>query len=156
MCTFSGAQIDVLLGKDTRTNVGKVKALSLDGVDASGRITTATIKGADGKAKTVTGPQLRQILGYDQLRSTLVSMKMLKDGSYEFRGRGWGHGMGMSQLGAVAMASAPYKKSYKDILLHYYVGVQIVPLSTVNLLTPIQASTPKFFTPTLPTAPRGS
>ncbi|MCW3059047.1 MAG: spoIID [Capsulimonas sp.] len=156
VCTFSGAQIDLLLGKDARTNVGKVKELTLDGVDASGRITTATIKGKDGKAKTVTGPQLRQILGYDQLRSTLVSMKVLQDGTYEFRGRGWGHGMGMSQVGAVAMASAPYKKNYKDILTHYYVGVQIVPLSTVKIDAPAQARAPKPLTKARPAAPRGS
>ncbi|BDI31706.1 hypothetical protein CCAX7_37570 [Capsulimonas corticalis] len=154
LCTFSGAQIEALLCKDDRTNVGKLKVLTIDGVDTSGRIATATVVGKDGKTKTVTGPQLRQILGYDQLRSTLVSMKVLQDGSYEFRGRGWGHGMGMSQLGAVAMASPPYRKSYKDILTHYYVGVQIVPLSTVKL-TPAQASAPKQFTQA-PAAPRGS
>ena len=38
-------------------------------------------------------------------------------------GRGWGHGIGMSQRGALGMAMAGY--SYRDILLHYYTGVVI-------------------------------
>lgn len=38
-------------------------------------------------------------------------------------GRGWGHGVGMSQMGAEGMARAGY--SFMDILRHYYTGVQI-------------------------------
>ena len=85
--------------------------------------------GADGTTKTVTGPQLRRILGYDVLRSTLVTMTVLPDGNYQFQGRGWGHGLGMSQEGAVAMASPPYRKTCTDILRHYYVGTTLAPAS---------------------------
>ncbi len=46
-------------------------------------------------------------------------------GSYQFNGKGWGHGMGMSPDGAVAMAGTPYRKSYREILTHYYVGAKI-------------------------------
>ena len=38
-------------------------------------------------------------------------------------GRGWGHGVGMSQRGAHGMALAGF--SYREILLHYYTGVEI-------------------------------
>ena len=38
-------------------------------------------------------------------------------------GRGSGHGVGMSQRGALGMALAGY--SYREILLHYYTGVDI-------------------------------
>lgn len=38
-------------------------------------------------------------------------------------GRGWGHGVGMSQWGAKAMAENGY--NYKDILLHYYSNVEV-------------------------------
>ncbi|MDQ0287281.1 stage II sporulation protein D [Desulfofundulus luciae] len=41
-----------------------------------------------------------------------------------FRGSGWGHGVGMSQYGALGMASQGY--SYQEILKYYYTGVQIV------------------------------
>ena len=39
-------------------------------------------------------------------------------GVYEFNGRGWGHGVGMSQWGAYNMAQQGYK--YEDILQYYY------------------------------------
>ena len=38
-------------------------------------------------------------------------------------GRGWGHGVGMSQRGAAGMALLGY--DYRAILLHYYTGVEI-------------------------------
>ena len=123
--TFTPAQIAALLARDPRTHVAQFVSLTIDDLDPSGRITTATIAGADGTLKTVTGPQLRQILGYDTLRSTRVVMTRTPGGSYRFDGKGWGHGMGMSQDGAVAMAGPPYRKSYREILTHYYVGAEV-------------------------------
>ena len=132
--TFASADVARLLARDPRTSVGQFVSLAIDGYDASGRITTATVSGADGTMKTVTGPQLRQILGYDVLRSTRVTLTMLPDGSYQFDGKGWGHGLGMSQDGAVAMASAPYRCSYTKILAHYYVGAELKHIGQVKTL----------------------
>ena len=135
--TFTAAQIAAALARDPRTKVSQFVSLSIDGLDASGRVTTATVAGADGTLKTVTGPQLRQILGYDVLRSTRVVMTRLPDGSYQFDGKGWGHGMGMSQDGAVAMAGPPYRKTYREILTHYYVGAKMAPDSSILAATPL-------------------
>ena len=38
-------------------------------------------------------------------------------------GKGFGHGVGMSQSGAMGMAKAGY--SYEEILEYYYQGIQI-------------------------------
>ncbi|MDA8442263.1 MAG: SpoIID/LytB domain-containing protein [Peptococcaceae bacterium] len=43
--------------------------------------------------------------------------------SYTFDGKGWGHGVGMSQWGAYGMAKAGF--DYKGILAHYYQGAQL-------------------------------
>jgi len=129
--TFTPTQIATLLSRDPRTHVSRFVSLTLDGLDASGRITTATVAGADGTLKTVTGPQLRQILGYDTLRSTRVVLTRIPGGSYKFDGKGWGHGMGMSQDGAVAMAGPPYRKTCSEILKHYYIGAKVVSDSAV-------------------------
>jgi stage II sporulation protein D len=43
--------------------------------------------------------------------------------AYNFEGRGWGHGIGMSQYGAKQMAEEGY--AYDEILKHYYTGVTI-------------------------------
>jgi len=131
--TFTPAQIAALLAKDTRTHVGRFLSLTIDGLDPSGRITTATVAGADGTLRTVTGPQLRQILGYDTLRSTRVVLTRTPGGSYKFDGKGWGHGMGMSQDGAVAMAGPPYRKTCSQILTHYYVGAKVISDSAIAL-----------------------
>ncbi len=129
---FTVAEVAAKLAKDPRTHVSTFVSLTLDGVDASGRITTATVSGADGTMRTVTGPQLRRILGYDSLRSTRVSLTMTPAGDYQFDGKGWGHGLGMSQDGAVSMASRPYNKTCQDILKHYYVGTAMMDISHVN------------------------
>lgn len=128
---FTQPELQALLNKDPRTRVSNFVSLSIDGFDASGRITTATISDNNGAMKTVTGPELRSILGYDTMKSTKVTLTVKANGDYVFHGNGWGHGFGMSQVGAIAMASAPYNKDYTDILTHYYVGVK---LSTVDEL----------------------
>lgn len=43
--------------------------------------------------------------------------------TYTFNGKGWGHGVGMSQWGAKGLAEAGY--SYRQIIKHYYTGVEI-------------------------------
>ena len=133
--TFTPVQLAQLLARDPRTRVGTFLSLAIDGLDASGRITTATVAGADGSLRTVTGPQLRQILGYDLLRSTRVTLTRTPTGDYRFDGKGWGHGLGMSQDGAVAMAEPPYRKGYLEILRHYYVGVQIASDTPFSRMT---------------------
>jgi stage II sporulation protein D len=46
-----------------------------------------------------------------------------ESGAYRFVGKGWGHGIGMSQEGAKGMAAAGF--SYADILRHYFPGCEI-------------------------------
>jgi len=46
--------------------------------------------------------------------------------SFVFSGSGWGHGVGMSQWGARGMAMAG--STFRDILLHYYPGVDLINL----------------------------
>ncbi len=134
--TFTPTQIAGLLGRDPRSAVAGFASLTVDGLDASGRVTTATVWGAGGASKTITGPQMRQILGYDVLRSTRLTLTRTAAGAYRFDGRGWGHGLGMSQDGAVSMAGAPYRKTYQQILKHYYVGTQLAALDTVSASLP--------------------
>ena len=138
--TFTPAQIAALLARDPRTRVSRFVSLTINGLDPSGRITTATVAGADGTRKTVTGPQLRQILGYDTLRSTRVILTRTSGGSYKFDGKGWGHGMGMSQDGAVAMAGWPYRKTCSQILTHYYVGAKVTSDKAVPAAQPLETA----------------
>ena len=42
---------------------------------------------------------------------------------FEFIGAGWGHGVGLCQIGAAVMGEEGY--NYDEILLHYYRGAEI-------------------------------
>lgn len=53
----------------------------------------------------------------------LISLQESKPTSFTFSGGGWGHGVGMSQWGAKGMADNGF--TYKEILTHYFTGVQV-------------------------------
>ena len=80
----------------------------------TGRIKTIKING-----KTFTGDDVCSRLG---LRSTYFSIKKT-DSSVVVINKGYGHGVGMSQYGAEAMALSGH--NYQEILKHYYRGVEI-------------------------------
>lgn len=80
----------------------------------SNRVSELTI---DGNA--FTGREVREKLG---LRSNDFSIKQ-KDDHLIFTTKGYGHGVGMSQYGANGMATDG--KDYKEILRHYYQGIDI-------------------------------
>ena len=99
--------------------VGRVRALVAKRRGSSGRIGVLAIQGD--KTVEVSGDvRIRRLLG--GLRSTLFEIK--RDGdSFVFRGAGFGHGVGMCQMGAIGMAGAG--KSEKQILGHYYRGTHL-------------------------------
>ena len=68
---------------------------------------------------TVTGRDVRQALG---LRSTMFTWEC-QGKEIIFSVRGYGHGVGMSQAGACAMAAAG--AAYEEILAHYYPGTTL-------------------------------
>jgi stage II sporulation protein D len=76
-------------------------------------------------ATTVNGYKFRGALG---LRDTLftITRAMSPDGkieSFTFQGRGWGHGVGLCQVGAYGMARTG--RTWEEILKTYYQGVEI-------------------------------
>lgn len=69
--------------------------------------------------KTLTGLKVREALG---LRSPVFSVSYA-NGLFTFTTKGYGHGVGMSQHGANALAKQG--KTYKEILAHYYPGTEL-------------------------------
>ncbi|WP_003542784.1 stage II sporulation protein D [Desulfotomaculum nigrificans] len=69
--------------------------------------------------KTYPATLLRELLN---LRSTRISWKLQGD-KITFITKGYGHGVGMCQYGAKGYAQ--HGKNYKEILKHYYTGVEI-------------------------------
>ena len=80
----------------------------------SGTVKTAMLGGT-----AVTGQELRSALG---LRSGAFTVTVEEEGLV-FRVKGWGHGVGMSQAGAVFLAKQG--AGYREILAHYYPGTRL-------------------------------
>ena len=110
MKTITKNETDIinLLGLEKLDNIEIIER------NGSGRV--EKIKLGD---KIYTGIELRNLLG---LRST--DFEIIKDNDIvSITTKGYGHGVGMSQYGAKGMAEEGY--NFRDILNHYYVGVQI-------------------------------
>jgi len=97
-------------------NVSTVSDFKIGKKGPSGRATEFTAGG-----QTVNAPEFRTTIGPDKLRSTLIDTVSVSGGKIIMAGKGWGHGVGMSQDGAKAMAQQGKKAS--DIITFYYKGV---------------------------------
>lgn len=87
----------------------------------SKRITKIIVK-REGDTLEIPAPEFRQLLGYDQLRSTNFWVKKEKR-TFSFAGIGWGHGVGLCQWGAKGLAEIG--ADYRSIIKYYYQGVEI-------------------------------
>ncbi len=96
----------------------------------SGRVGHLRLLGRDGATVEVHGLAVRWTL---DLPDTLFTAKRLEPASgggpgWLFSGRGWGHGVGLCQVGAYGMAVRGH--GYREILHHYYSGVRLERLET--------------------------
>ena len=89
---------------------------------ASGRIKRLLVKGS--RRSMVIGKELiiRRWLSESHLKSSAFEIR--REGSdFILEGHGWGHGVGLCQIGAAVMGARGY--NYKDILAWYYPGAEI-------------------------------
>ena len=108
----------------TRTGIDFGTIVALEAVERgpSGRIKYLRITGT--LREEVIGKELaiRKALSSSHLKSSAFEIEKSPDG-FVLKGRGWGHGVGLCQIGAAAMAAQGY--DYRQILSHYYVGAEI-------------------------------
>ena len=101
--------------------VQEVTDLAAGEVSPSGRLATVEVTTDSGPLK-IRANSLRMWLGATNMKSVLASIQKQEDG-YLFEGRGFGHGVGMSQWGAQGMAQGG--SAYEQILRHYYPGTEL-------------------------------
>jgi len=89
--------------------------------DRSGRLETIKIKDKEGE-KEIKSYKFRLALDPNMIRSTNFTIKITPKGVI-FKGKGWGHGVGMCQWGAFGMAKK--RARYKKILEFYYPEAKI-------------------------------
>jgi stage II sporulation protein D len=104
--------------------IGTIKDLRAVSRGSSHRVTDLEVVGTNGTAH-VRGGRIRSALG---LREQLFVIDREFDESgrvveFIFNGRGWGHGVGMCQVGAYGLAKQGW--SYEQILKAYYTGIEL-------------------------------
>lgn len=111
--TISASELGRLAG-----NIGTVKSVTAERLTPRGRVVSLKLVGDRG-TKSLTGKEFRQLL---QLRSSLFTITPV-DNYFYLVGRGFGHGVGMSQWGAHYLAQQGI--NYQSILGHYYQGTKL-------------------------------
>ena len=105
-------------------NIGQIRGLNAAGKSPSGRLLKVKVVAKNG-ATELKSNNFRIKVGATRLKSTLLKITPDRDGIL-FTGKGYGHGVGMSQWGANMMAKKGF--GYQDILKHYYQSIKIVAL----------------------------
>lgn len=123
---LSPGQVQARLGKWAR-GVGTLTDLRVVTRGASRRAIDIEVVGSQKNAH-VRGGRIRSALG---LREQLFVIDRKYDdqgrvSSFVFTGRGWGHGVGMCQVGAYGLAKQGL--SYEQILKAYYTGIEVTRL----------------------------
>lgn len=127
--TFTEAELKARLEtslEETDLSGDPADWLKIEERSASGTVTKMTAGGAE-----LSGAEFRRILSLRSANFTVEHSE--KGGTFSVTTKGSGHGVGMSQYGANAMANSG--KDYKEILLHYYGGAEIADMNDVALHT---------------------
>ena len=117
-------------GRKDLAGLGTVKAVSLAEANAAGRPTDFRITDKSGRSVTWEAEDMRRALregSKDLIKSSNVTVRV-SGGRVSFEGRGHGHGVGMCQYGAQAMAKAG--RGYREILERYYPSATVQRAST--------------------------
>ncbi len=121
----TGEDIARALGLGNRST--DLTDIRIGGKTGSGRVSNFILEFSGKERHIIKGNKMRLLLGPKDFRSLfLLSLdKMKKDDEliFTFTGRGYGHGVGMSQLGAREMALQGF--SFQQIIAFYYSGSRL-------------------------------
>ena len=130
--SYTQQEIAELIKHRSGIDFGAIKDLTPIARGTSGRLWKLKITGT--KRSLIIGKELeiRRTLSASHLYSSafVVSKEYGEDKetptSFTLNGAGWGHGVGLCQIGAAVMGQQGY--NYQQILLHYYTDANIKPL----------------------------
>ncbi len=103
------------------SGVGNIVSMQPEKTTKTGRVITMKVIGDSGQ-RVIGGEQIQRLLG---LKSTRFSIQKA-NGVFQVYGKGFGHGVGMSQWGAHNLARAG--ANYQQILYHYYQNASLAKL----------------------------
>ncbi len=112
-----------MIERKSGIRIGRLKALEPMERGGSGRIMKLRIVGEEGTLVVGKELEIRRLLSESHLRSSDFEAEVT-DCKVILHGKGWGHGVGLCQIGAAVMASEGY--AYDEILKHYYPGSELI------------------------------
>lgn len=115
--TFSKAEIAKAL-QTIGQNPGAYNEVQIVAKSDSGRVLTLRVGNA-----TVSAPAFRLALGSTKLKSTMIDSITISGNRVTFKGKGYGHGVGMSQWGAKGRAEQG--ANAEEIIKTYFQGVTV-------------------------------
>lgn len=119
--SFSKEELSSVLKNKMGVNPDPIDTVMVAKRGPSGRASLLKV----GKV-TVSAPELRIALGSMDMRSTLLTSFRVEGDKVIMSGKGFGHGVGLSQWGAHVMAKQG--KKHVEIINHYFKNVDIVKL----------------------------
>jgi len=99
-----------------------VSALTLKFLPQDERVSEVVVKIDDGETRAIKAQEFRDLLGFQDLRSTRFQMQQTSK-EFVFSGTGFGHGVGLCQWGSRNLAQQGLK--FQQILTHYYPGMAL-------------------------------
>ncbi len=125
---YTQEQLSQLVSGNLKEDFGAIKDLVPVETGRSGRISKLKIVGTKKTFTIGKELEIRRALSESHLYSSAFTVvrEDIVDGipqRFTLNGSGWGHGVGLCQIGAAVMGARGY--SYGDILLHYYHGAEI-------------------------------
>jgi len=119
-------QVQARLSRSAR-GIGQLVDLRVVDRGYSHRVTDLEVVGSSGTAH-VRGGRIRSALGLKE-QLFVIDREYDDNGNvteFVFKGRGWGHGVGMCQVGAYGLAKQGW--SYDQILKAYYTGIELTKM----------------------------
>jgi stage II sporulation protein D len=104
---------------------GSVKSMKIVDRTATGRARRIKLEGTK-RGTTISGSDLRRLLGWSVVWSTMIEKFEFNSSGLLVEGRGSGHGVGLCQWGARGWAEAG--ASWTEILERYYPGSRVIRL----------------------------
>lgn len=126
---YKQEELAELIRERTKIDFGRIKDLVPLQRGKSGRITRLQIVGTKHTLCIGKELEIRRTLSPTHLFSSafIVEKKMSNESeipqTFTLIGAGWGHGVGLCQIGAAVMGEKGYR--YDEILLHYFKGAEI-------------------------------
>ncbi len=114
---YTTAQISDIFRRKSGMDIGDIIDLRPIKRGPSGRIYELEIEGTKSTVTIGKELEIRRTLSESHLFSSAFVIEKTQDG-FILKGAGWGHGVGLCQIGAAVMAAKGY--TYREILQHYY------------------------------------